>query len=295
MTDTSTLPHSGRYSLAASAVAARRSSFLDADASAAGAVDAVSTAVLMDDTWKPVALRLEQGEAGVAVTVLDDPTGVGTVRIHRQVRRMLSLDGDGVAFEEAGRRDPVLGAVQNSYPGLRPWLYASPYEALARAIIMHRLFRGQVANVMARLNLEHGQAVVIDGREVRTFPAPEALASLPDLPGLAERKIQQLRRLGQEAADGRFRAETLQALDPDEAVRRLRQVAGIGLFSAELVMIRGVGDPDFLPTTEPSLHHAMATAYDLGPEPGMAELEAIVARWSPFGSWAGLLFRRTQE
>jgi DNA-3-methyladenine glycosylase II len=55
------------------------------------------------------------------------------VRDH--IRRILSLDVDGSGFPEVGVRDPVVGELQVRYPGLRPVLFYSPYEASAWAII----------------------------------------------------------------------------------------------------------------------------------------------------------------
>ncbi|TMB51844.1 MAG: hypothetical protein E6J50_03085 [Chloroflexi bacterium] len=40
--------------------------------------------------------------------------------VERQVARVLSLDFDGEAFLEIGRRDPVIGRLQAVAPGLRP-------------------------------------------------------------------------------------------------------------------------------------------------------------------------------
>jgi DNA-3-methyladenine glycosylase II len=51
--------------------------------------------------------------------------------VKRQVARILSLDVDGARFPEVGERDPVVGKLQERYPGLRPVCFYSPYEAAA--------------------------------------------------------------------------------------------------------------------------------------------------------------------
>jgi DNA-3-methyladenine glycosylase II len=65
---------------------------------------------------------------------------------------------------------------------------------------------------------------------------------------------------------------------------------GIGPFGAELVLIRGAGEPDHFARSERRLHAAMGHAY--GVDPGDVDaLEAIASNWSPFRSWIGFLFR----
>ena len=290
--DTWTIPFTGRYDLARSAAAARQAAFLDGASSFADRPGVMHVSMVLDSVWQPVAVRLEQGPQHVSVTLLDDPGSAGPHRVTAQLRRVLSLDGDGAAFEALAHHDPVLGARQRSHPGLRPWLHASPYEALARAIIMHRLFRGQVVAVISGLSREFGLTVSVAGVPTQTFPTPAALAMVERFPGLADRKVEQLRALGAAAADGHHAAETMRSLPREEAMRHLTALGGIGPFSAELVMIRGVGDRDVFPETEKSLHRAMEVAYGLGAEPSLEALRRVAATWSPFRSWAGLLLRQ---
>src|SRR5919198_1068652 len=51
--------------------------------------------------------------------------------VRAQVARILSLDHDGAGWPGVGERDPVLGRIQARFPGFRPVLFASPYEAAA--------------------------------------------------------------------------------------------------------------------------------------------------------------------
>ncbi len=48
----------------------------------------------------------------------------------RDLERLLSLDVDGRGFAAPGRRDQVVGALQHRFPGLRPVLFFTPYEAI---------------------------------------------------------------------------------------------------------------------------------------------------------------------
>ena len=72
--------------------------------------------------------------------------------VREQVGRILSLDIDGSGFTEVGRQDPVVGRLQVRYPGLRPVLFYSPYEAAAWALVSHRIYKMMRLKVVALLD-----------------------------------------------------------------------------------------------------------------------------------------------
>lgn len=206
-------------------------------------------------------------------------------RARAEVERILSLDVDGSGFPAIGERDPVVDALQRSYRGLRPVLFFSPYEAAAWAIIGQRVRITQAAAVKRRLSAELG--------EHGAFPAPARLAELSaPQRGLTERKIEQLRSLGHAALEGELGRTRLRRLSFEDAAEALRALPGIGPFSAELVLIRGVGWPDALPSREPRLERAVRAGYGLGDG---AEIGPVAARWSPYRSWVALLLRASLE
>ncbi len=85
----------------------------------------------------------------------------------------------------------------------------------------------------------------------------------------------------------------LRTMERETALAQLQQLAGIGPFSAELILLRSVGDADAFPKTEKRLYRAMAAAYHLGDEPDLDTLERIADGWRPYRSWVGLLLRNT--
>ncbi|MGB3681119.1 MAG: hypothetical protein WA990_01395, partial [Rubrobacteraceae bacterium] len=110
--------------------------------------------------------------------------------VKRQVARILSLDVDGSGFPEVGGRDPVVGKLQERYPGLRPVCFYSPYEAAAWAIIGNRIRIVQAAKMKKCMAEELGPVVEIAGEPERSFPGPSRLAHLEGFPGLFGRKAE---------------------------------------------------------------------------------------------------------
>ncbi len=200
------------------------------------------------------------------------------------VRRMFCLDWDGEAF--AALEDPVVAALRRAYPGLRPVLFASPWEALAWAVIGHRVPMAQAARLKDALRDELGPEV----EGARAFPPPEAVLA-HGAPGLPAIKAERLKALAARAAAGELDAERLRAMEPDAARAWLERSPGIGPWSSAFVLIRAVGFTDLLPTAESRLAASVAAHYGLSAAPTDEELAAIAAAWSPFRAWAAFLLR----
>ena len=230
-----------------------------------------------------------RSENGVVVGEVFGEADAGVVR--SQVARILSLDVDGSCFVEVGRTDPVVGRIQERYPGLRPVCFNSPYEAAAWAVIGNRIRIVQAAKIKSRLAEELGEIVWIHGEPEPAFPGPRRLMQLERFLGLSGRKVEYLRGVARAAAGGDLDAERLRSSPVDEALRQLKEIPGIGDFSAGLILLRGAGAPDCLPAREPRLGRAVALAYGLDEPPSAEELQQMAERWRPYRTWVTLLLR----
>ena len=251
----------------------------------------------MEGSWQTVGVRLRQ-DAGEVTAEVVSPAASGpelVAELRPQVERILSLDVDGSGFLAVGERDPVVGEIQQRYPGLRPVGFWSPYEAAAWTIIGHRIRITQAAAIKARMAERLGEPVSFGGRVVHAFPSPMRLAELDTFPGLAGRKPEWLRSLAQAALVGQLDAARLRAMPHEVAMTDLKKLPGIGDFSAGLILLRGAGDPDAVPGQEPRLARAVALAYGL-PGPATPEqLRDISEHWRPYRTWVTLLLRTQLE
>jgi DNA-3-methyladenine glycosylase II len=191
------LRYTGEYSLADSVSLAAGASFVE-NLRDDGFLD---LALLLEGSWKTVGVRVNQPDIEINADVFANPGNAATDDIRAQLKRILSLDVEAANFAEIADRDPVVAELRKRHPGLRPVLFPSPYEAAARAIIGHQLPVKQAAALTARIAENHGVRVEIGDRLMHAFPAPDKLADLPPIKGLAARKIEQLRALGGATGD----------------------------------------------------------------------------------------------
>lgn len=239
------------------------------------------------------------GHAGVAVRQVAPQELELTIQapsdaldaVVRQVARIASCDHDGEAFAALGERDQVLRRLIAAAPGLRPPLFASPYEAAVWCLLTHRRSRRQGTVVRDRIAREHGVPFQIAGREVWAMPEPERLLEVQAVPGLPAEQLARVHAVAEAAQEGRLDVDRLTAMEPGEAMRDLERIRGIGPFSSALVVVRACGLADVLPLQEPRSRSAVARLYGL-PEPlSDAAYIRLAEAWRPFRTWVVVLAR----
>lgn len=278
-----TLHPSGPFSLAAAAAFAEGFPATEAER----ADRALRFAWAVDDDWRTVAVTLRQPDGGGAVRgELDGaPPRDLAQRARTDVERILSLDVDGRGFAAVERRDPVVAALRRRFAGLRPVLFFSPYEAAAWAVIGHRIRITQAAAVKRRLAAELG--------ELGASPRPSAWppSGRPSA-GSASARSSSCVRSARRRSTARSAGPACGRSSPSAPRRSCSACPASARFSAELILVRGVGDPDLLPRHERRLARAVRAAYDL---PEDADLQPVAEAWRPYRAWVALLLRAWLE
>lgn len=273
------LRYSGHYDLEAARL------FLEGWPPTAGStqVSGLSWAACLDRTWDPVAITVQQ-EADTLVGHFAGAADPGQVTA--EASRILSVDIDGSGLEAVAERDPVAGHLLHDNRGLRPVCFWTPYEAAVWGVLSQRSSMTAASKTKDRLRREHG--ITVDGAQA--FPSPKRLLQLDQSPGVSEMKRERLHHVAAAALEGSLDAQTLKRQGTEESLAQLQAISGVGPFTAELILVRGAGHPDVFPRHEHRLHTMMRSAYEL-PDASVDELEAIAAKWRPYRSWIGFLFR----
>ncbi|MFC4947096.1 DNA-3-methyladenine glycosylase family protein [Pseudonocardia sp. GCM10023141] len=245
-------------------------------------------AFCVDHHTEQVGAVLTQDASGVHGELVGDAP-VDAVRA--QVARMLSLDVDARAYEEVGARDPVVARALAAAPGLRPPLFHSPYEAAAWCVLSLRWSARQAAAVRERFATAHGRVFDVAGERMAAFPTPAQLLTVAEFPGIPPVKIERLHAVARAAQAGALDAEKLRAAEPDAATAGLRQIPGIGPFSASLIVLRASGVCDVPIDQEPRLAELVGQLYGLPAVATPADMLRIGEAWRPFRTWVGVLLR----
>jgi AraC family transcriptional regulator of adaptative response / DNA-3-methyladenine glycosylase II len=175
-----------------------------------------------------------------------------------RVRRLLDLDADPQAVDECLGADPALARSVAAAPGIRVPGSVDGAETLLRAVL-REVPPGEP------LETPDGELTSLFPMEIEGCAVSEALA------------------------DGRLVVDV--GRDADELRAELETFPGIGPAVAEHVVMRVLGAPDVLPTSDPALRRGARTLGLPSTADGLTERGRA---WRPWRSYAGMhMIRRT--
>ncbi len=211
-------------------------------------------ALLIDG--RPVAVAVTQ-TGGYDAPLLDVViTGEGLPpSVHKKaggtLTRLLGLEVDLSGFYARAARDSVLRPLAARYRGLKPPRFPTLFECLLNAVACQQLSLAAGLTVLSRLADAAGRSTP---EGLHPFPAPAEVRrlSVPALRnlGFSERKAHTILELACAAADGDLDLDRFEPLGDNEVVRILVQHPGIGHWSAEYVLLRGLGRLHVFPPTD---------------------------------------------
>jgi AraC family transcriptional regulator, regulatory protein of adaptative response / DNA-3-methyladenine glycosylase II len=250
-------------------------------------VEEVST-----DTYRR-ALRLPHGEATVdlrpqarwvaATLRLSDVRDLAPAV--SRCRRLFDLDADPVAVDGTLGADPAFAAAIRAEPGLRVPRAVDGFEMAVRAVVGQQVSVTSARATLTRMVEAAAGPVPAtdhDGKRLVAFPGAATVAELPDSAfAMPSARRETIRALARAVASGELDLEP--GADRAEAAARLRQVPGIGAWTAGYIAIRAIGDPDVFLPTDAAVQRG-ARALGLPDEP--AAVDAYAERWRPWRSYA---------
>jgi DNA-3-methyladenine glycosylase II len=251
--------------------------------------DSITLAFPVESMDESAAIELWQDADGT-VRGRSDATGGLLAAAIVQAARSLSLDHDGSGWPAVGDRDAVVGRLQREHQFLRPVCFYSAYEAVTSFVIGQRISRRQSAVIKRDLAERLGDRPTIAGVEVPSFPRPSRLLELREARGLNDEKVRRLHGLAQAALDGRLDTEALRAREPEAALATLRELPGVGPFTADAVLYRGCGVADGIPASDELGQSVIKDLYELDTV-SPADVERISDAWRPYRMWATVLLR----
>ncbi len=212
-------------------------------------------------------------------------------RLRATLCGLLGLQVDLEAFYGLARTDVRLAALAERFRGLKPPRFPTLFEALVNAIACQQITLTFGIRVLNRLAERYGRALSTDQGQVWAFPRPRDLADVdPDAlrtVGLSHQKARAIVELVQAITAGRLDLDTLASLDDATAVKRLCQLRGVGRWSAEYLLLRGLGRLGVFPGDDVGARNNLRRWLELPESLDYASVREAVAPWQ---SYAGLVY-----
>lgn len=196
----------------------------------------------------------------------------------------------GTARRHLARRCPVMRHLTARIGPctLRP-CPDQPFTALVRAVLAQQISTRAARAVFTRLLERLGDPIV----------TPEALAALDDEQlracGISGPKRRTLRALTDHTRANPQWLDDLTGQDDDTVRRRLTAVRGIGPWTADMVLIFGLGRPDVLAVGDYGVRVAAQRQFGLPDLPDSSELTRLAGPWRPYRTVACWYLWRSLE
>ena len=223
-----------------------------------------------------------------AESLTDDLVRAATDRI----RFFLSLDDDLTPFYTLAESDPAFSEVVQSLYGYHSFKVLTPFEAACWALIQQRTPNSFAHLTMKRLTASFGKNLELEGVTYRAFPEVTQMLDNPEQRVLeatnntrkTERFLDLIRAFA--TADEDF----LRTAPYAEVSKWLADIRGIGAWSIDFIMLRGLGRTERTPWTDTGLLDAVSSVYTQGLSISQGSTRELAERYGWYqGLWAHYL------
>lgn len=244
----------------------------------------------------PIELAVRQVGPVDAPEVLVSVRGTGSPEdLNRQaitaLERLLGLRVDLTRFYGLAAEEPLLGELTRHFWGLKPPCFSTPFEALVNAVACQQITLTQGIRLLNRVAEAYGPSGSEGSLTTYALPGPADFAALdPEALrplGFSRQKARAIVEAGQAIVAGRLDLAETARLDDAAAVSRLREIRGVGRWTAEYVLLRGLGRVHVFPGDDVGARKHLQYWLGLSSTLDYASVRATVANWHPY---AGLIY-----
>ncbi|NLV92003.1 MAG: DNA-3-methyladenine glycosylase 2 family protein [Firmicutes bacterium] len=180
-------------------------------------------------------------------------------------------------------RDEKLGAAIERIGMIEREVIPDPFKAIISSVVGQQISQKAADTVRTRLTNLVGEIT------------PESIvqASIDELRscGLSARKASYIKGIADAAVSGEVDFANLHTLTDEEIIRRLTSLKGVGIWTAEMVLIFSLGRMDVVSYSDLAIRRGMMKLYGLE-ELTKEQFNQYRTRYSPYGSVASLYLWR---
>ena len=194
-------------------------------------------------------------------------------------------------FYRSAATDAKLDPLVERFRGMKPPRFPTVFETLANAIACQQMSLSLGILLLSRITEKFGLATVNTPEPVHAFPQPENLADLKPMDfrrlGFSRAKGESLIALAHAYASGQIDLEALDGLSNAVVVERLLELKGVGRWSAEYVLLRGLGRLNVYPGDDVGARNNLQRWLKLRKPLDYDGVRRITVQWQPY---AGLVY-----
>ena len=220
-----------------------------------------------------------------------------------QARFLWGLNDDAEGHHASMASDRDMAPLLERFGALRIVRAPDLYEALLVAVIGQQVSVQAAQSVRRRLMQNMGTRVTGDdapGQENHyLYPTARQLIKAGELAlreqGLSRQKSIYLLEIANRAAASELDREAFATLSDEDALRRLCEIKGVGRWTAEIALMRGLGRNDVFAAGDLGLQVAVQELRGMPERPSEKALRKIAERWKGWRSYAAFYLWMTLQ
>jgi DNA-3-methyladenine glycosylase II len=177
------------------------------------------------------------------------------------------------------------------------------YEALLVAVIGQQVSVRAAQSIRRRLMQNLGTRVTVgkvpEQEDHYLYPTPKQMIKAGELglreQGLSRQKCVYLLEIANRAAAGELDREAFTTLSDEDAIKRLCGIKGVGRWTAEIALMRGLGRNDVFAAGDLGLQVAVQELRGMRKRPSEKALRKIAERWKGWRSYAAFYLWMTLQ
>ena len=252
--------------------------------------------VLVTGDGEPFEVAVSQASPPEAprlrVSVECQKSGENTERqVIASLERLLGINLRLDDFYRLAESDDRLRPVADQFRGFKPPRLLSPFEALVNAIACQQLTLTMGIRLLNSLVETYGLALQTEDGVFHAFPRPQDLADadIEDLRRMkfSYQKARYITGIAQAIVRGELDLDGISSLDDQGAINRLCDLKGVGRWTAEYFLLRGLGRTHIFPADDVGARNHLQRWLGLPEKLNYEAVHYVISPWKGFG---GLIY-----
>jgi DNA-3-methyladenine glycosylase II len=212
-------------------------------------------------------------------------------KVKELISSMFNIDDDLLPFYKAMESDPIMTALVQRLWGVKAPATPTIFEALTDSVIEQQISLAAAHSIQHRLIRTVGTPLVIDNATWHCYPTPQILAKTTDATfracGLTLRKGEYIRDISRHIVEGTLDLDHFKNYpDTESIISEMVTVRGIGRWTAELTILRGLHRADSFPADDIGVRRFISRVYFDGKKISADEARAFADIWGPWKGFA---------
>ncbi|MBI4650859.1 DNA-3-methyladenine glycosylase 2 family protein [Candidatus Desantisbacteria bacterium] len=210
--------------------------------------------------------------------------------IKKQIQKICNTQTDIREFYKTIKKDNTLSKISSNFSGLKPPLAASLFEAMIIAITEQQLNISVAISQRTKLVKNFGEKVSFENKEYYSFPSFKHIADLSSGKihklGFSSKKAEYMILAAKLINENQINEEQLKCMDIENARCKLMSFHGIGPWTAEYILLRGLNRCDVSMLSDAGIKKAISFFYFKNKEPDIKELLELSNNWGKYKGYA---------